>query len=97
MARVNTYLNFPRKTEEAFLFYKSVFGGEFTGGGVARFSDIPSIEGALPIAEEDKNLIMHIELPLIGGHINLGVLFLQKHILLSNIASNSDIVNYRQI
>lgn len=72
MARVNTYLNFPRNTEEAFLFYKSVFGGEFSGGGVARFSDIPSMEGAPPIAEEDKNLIMHVELPLIGGHVLMG-------------------------
>ena len=32
MARVNTYLNFSRNTEEAFNFYKSVFGGEFVGG-----------------------------------------------------------------
>jgi len=32
MARVSTYLNFPRNTEEAFNFYKSVFGGEFVGG-----------------------------------------------------------------
>lgn len=40
MARVSTYLNFPRNTEEAFNFYRSVFGGEFTGG-INRFSDIP--------------------------------------------------------
>ena len=72
MARVNTYLNFPRNTEEAFLFYKSVFGGAFSGGGIARFSDIPSSEGAPPMAEEDKNLIMHIELPILGGHVLMG-------------------------
>ena len=35
MATVSTYLNFSRNTEEAFLFYKSVFGGEFSGGGIA--------------------------------------------------------------
>lgn len=69
MARVSTYLNFPRQTEEAFLFYQSIFGGEFSGGGIARFSDIPSAEGMPPIAEEDKNLIMHIELPILGGHV----------------------------
>lgn len=34
MARTNTYLNFPRNTEEAFNFYRSVFGGEFTSGGI---------------------------------------------------------------
>jgi PhnB protein len=69
MARVNTYLNFPRNTEEAFNFYKSVFGGEFGGGGIARFSDIPPMEGAPAVAESDKNLIMHIELPIVGGHV----------------------------
>jgi len=42
MARVNTYLNFPRNTEEVFNFYKSIFGGEFSGGGIAHFSDIPA-------------------------------------------------------
>lgn len=72
MASVNTYLNFPRNTEEAFNFYKSVFGGEFSGGGVARFSDIPAADGVPPIAEEDKNLIMHIELPILGGHKLMG-------------------------
>ena len=72
MARVNTYLNFPRNTEEAFLFYKSVFGGEFSGGGIARFSDIHPSEGAPSMPEEDKNLIMHIELPILGGHVLMG-------------------------
>lgn len=69
MARVSTYLNFSRNTEEAFNFYKSVFGGEFSGEGIARFSDIPASEGMPTIAEEDKNLIMHIELPILGGHV----------------------------
>jgi len=69
MARVSTYINFPRNTEEAFNFYKSVFGGEFGGGGVARFSDIPVAKGMPAIAEDDKNLIMHIELQILGGHV----------------------------
>lgn len=72
MARVSTYLNFPRTTEDAFIFYKSVFGGEFSAGGIARFSDIPPAEGMPPIDENDKDLIMHIELPIIGGHILMG-------------------------
>jgi PhnB protein len=41
MARVTTYLNFTRNTEEAFRFYKSVFGGEFGGQGFMRFRNIP--------------------------------------------------------
>jgi PhnB protein len=72
MSRVCTYLNFSRCTEEAFLFYRSVFGGEFSGGGIARFNDIPSADGMLQLPEEDKNLIMHIELPILGGHVLMG-------------------------
>ena len=72
MARVNTYLNFPRKTEEAFNFYKSVFGGDFGGMGIARFGDIPAQEGMPPMAESDKNLVMHIELTILGGHVLMG-------------------------
>jgi len=68
MARTSTYLNFPRNTEEVFNFYKSVFGGEFGGGGVARLGDFPHPQ----LAEEDKNLIMHIEFPIVGGHILMG-------------------------
>ena len=71
MASTSTYLNFPRNTEEAFNFYKSVFGGEFFGRPM-RFGDIPSTEGMPPVAEEDKNLIMHIELPIVGGHMLMG-------------------------
>ncbi|HJS01275.1 MAG TPA: VOC family protein [Flavobacterium sp.] len=72
MARVNTYLNFVRNTEEAFLFYKSVFGGEFGDCGIARFGDIPASEEGPEVAEEDKNLIMHIELPILGNHVLMG-------------------------
>ena len=72
MARVSIYLNFPRHTEEAFNFYKSVFGGEFTGNRIARFKDIPPSEGMPPMAEEDKNLVMHVELPILGGHMLMG-------------------------
>lgn len=72
MAQVSTYLNFQRNTEEAFNFYRSIFGGEYSGGGIARFSDIPPSDGMPPIAEADKNLVMHIELPILGGHLLMG-------------------------
>jgi PhnB protein len=72
MASTSTYLNFPRNTEEAFNFYKSVFGGEFFGSGIMRFSDIPPQEGMPAISDEDKNLVMHVELPLLGGHMLMG-------------------------
>lgn len=71
MATVSTYLNFVRNTEEAFNFYRSVFGGEFTGG-VMRFRDIPPAEGMPEISESDKNLVMHVALPILGGHKLMG-------------------------
>jgi PhnB protein len=70
MARVSTYLNFPRQTEEAFIFYKSVFGGEFTG--LSRFSDIPPQDGMPQLPPDDLKLIMHIALPILGGHVLMG-------------------------
>ncbi len=71
MAKVSTYLNFPRNTEEAFNFYKSVFGGEFVNG-IQRMSSVPTPEGQPSLPEEDKNLIMHIALETIGGHMLYG-------------------------
>jgi PhnB protein len=72
MAKVSTYLNFPRNTEEAFNFYKSVFGTDFSGQGIMRFKDIPPTVEMPPLPEADKNLIMHIELPILGGHVLMG-------------------------
>lgn len=69
MARVSTYLNFAGNTEEAFNFYKGIFGGEFAGGGIRRFGDIPPAVDAPPISEADKKLILHVELEITGGHI----------------------------
>jgi PhnB protein len=71
MARVSTYLNFSRTTEEAFLFYKSVFGGNFTTP-IHRFSEVPRQPGQPPLAEADNNLVMHVELPILGGHVLMG-------------------------
>jgi len=71
MASTGTYLNFARNTEEAFSFYKSVFGTEFNGP-IARFGEIPPQEGMPPLPDADKNLVVHIELPIVGGHKLMG-------------------------
>lgn len=68
MARVTTYLNFPGNTEEAFTFYKQVFRSEFNGG-MQRFGDIEPHEGMPPMTDELKKLIIHVELPIVGGHV----------------------------
>lgn len=67
MATINVYINFNGNAEEAFTFYKSVFGGEFTR--VARFRDLASPE--FPVAASDADKIMHIALP-IGTNVLMG-------------------------
>ena len=64
MATANPYLNFNGNTEEAFNFYKSVFGGEFAT--LQRFKETPEA-GKIPANEQDK--IMHIALPIGNGNI----------------------------
>jgi PhnB protein len=66
VARVSNYLNFAGNTEEAFLYYRSIFGGEFGGGRIARFKDMPVPEGMPPMPEADQNLVLHIELEILG-------------------------------
>jgi len=67
MAIINPHVNFNGNAEEAFTFYKSVFGGEFVN--IVRLRDIESPD--FPVAENDKNKIMHIALP-IGGNLLMG-------------------------
>jgi len=64
MTTINPYLNFPGTTEEAFNFYKSVFGGEFSM--LQRFKDTP--EGG-NLSESDGNKIMHVSLPIAPGYV----------------------------
>lgn len=71
MAKVSVYLNFPNKTEEAFNFYRKIFGGEFTGG-IMRFRDVPPSEAMPPVPEADKDLVMHVSLPILGGFDLMG-------------------------
>jgi PhnB protein len=67
MALINPHINFNGNAEEAFTFYKSVFGGEFAK--VIRFKDLASPE--FPVAEKEENKIMHIALP-IGKNVLIG-------------------------
>ena len=60
MAQINPHINFNGNAEEAFTFYKSVFGGEFAR--IMRFKDISSPE--FPVTKKEANKIMHISLPI---------------------------------
>ncbi len=67
MALINPYLNFLGNTEEAFNFYKSVFGGEFKI--LQRFKDTPEAD---KLPEKDLEKIMHVALPIGNGNILMG-------------------------
>ena len=67
MARIDPHINFNGNAEEAFTFYKSVFGGEFKQ--IVRMKDISTAEH--PVAAEDIDKIMHIALP-IGTNLLMG-------------------------
>jgi PhnB protein len=71
MAQTSTYLNFERSTEEAFTFYKTVFGTEFVDG-IMRYGGVPASEGMSEMSEDDKNLVIHVQLPILGGHLLMG-------------------------
>src|SRR6476620_6072542 len=71
MARTSTYLNFDRNTEEAFNFYKSVFGTEFVNG-IMRHRDVPVPEGHPGPSDADKDLVINVQLPILGGHLLMG-------------------------
>ena len=68
MAFINPHINFNGNAEEAFTFYRSVFGGEFTK--IIRFKDLASPE--FPVAEKEENKIMHIVLPTGNGSMLMG-------------------------
>src|SRR5690606_2992252 len=70
-ARVSTYLNFPGNTEEVFSFYRSVFLTEFVGG-IQRFSDVPPNPDQPTMSDQVKKMVLHVELPILGGHILMG-------------------------
>ena len=72
MARTSTYLNFNRNTEEAFNFYQTIFGGDFGNGGIKRMGIVPTMQGMPAMADDDKNLVMHVELEILAGHVLMG-------------------------
>ena len=67
MASVSTYINTLGRTEEAFEFYRSVFGGEFLD--LVRFRDMDMGPASADLSEADGNAILHISLAILGGHV----------------------------
>lgn len=78
MARVSTYLNFTGNTEAAFRHYAAVFGTEITAP-IARMKDVPPGPGMPPLSDKEKDYVMHIEVPILGGHVLHGTDSLEMH------------------
>ncbi len=68
MAQISTYIHFNGNAEEAFIFYKSVFGGEFVQ--ISRFKDLANEE--FPVSEKEANKIMHIALSIGDNSLLMG-------------------------
>ena len=77
MARVSTYLNFMGNTEEAFEFYRSVFGTDYDVP-IMRIGDTPPDPDGPALSEADKNMVMHVELPILAGHVLMATDFLES-------------------
>lgn len=71
MAMVSTYLNFAGNTEDAFNFYRKVFRSAFSGP-IRRMGAVPSAPDMPTLSEAEKNLVMHVALPILGGHLLMG-------------------------
>ena len=69
MASINPYIHFDGNAEEAFSFYKSIFGGDFTS--FMRFKEMPN-NPDYPISDEDANRILHVTLPIGKNDILMG-------------------------
>lgn len=85
MTTINPYLNFNGNTEEAFNFYKSVFGGEFAT--LQRFGDMPPCPEAGNLSENDREKIMHVALPIGRGSVLMGTDSLEsmgQHLMAGN-------------
>lgn len=86
MALINPYLTFNGNCEEAFNFYKSVFGGDFTY--IGRFGEMPGDE-ANQMPEEQKNRIMHVSLPVSGSTLmgsDTGGEWASHHVVGTNVS-----------
>jgi PhnB protein len=77
MARVSTYLNFMGNTEQAFEFYRSVFGTAYLSP-IQRMRDVPADPNGPTLTDAEKEMVMHVELPILGGHVLMGTDMLES-------------------
>jgi PhnB protein len=90
MAKVSIYLNFQGNTEEAFRFYKEVFGTEFSAP-VFYMRDMPPQPGMQPLSEKDQGAVMHVALPILAGIEIMGTDMLESFGQKLQIGNNTTI------
>lgn len=77
MSKIAIYLNFQGNTEQAFNFYRSVFGTEFSAP-IGRMGDVPQDPNGPKLSEADRNAVMHVALPIVGGTEIMGTDMLES-------------------
>jgi PhnB protein len=91
MAQTNSYLNYMGQTEEAFNFYRVVFGTE-VAMPIQRMSDVPPGPGVPQLRDAEKKMVMGVEFPIVGAHILMGMGALEsmghKLVLGTNVSIN---------
>ena len=90
MAKTSIYLNFSGNTEEAFNFYKKVFGAEYSSP-IQRMADVPMDPGSKPLPENEKSLVMHVALPILGGTELMGTDILESMGMKLRVGNNMTI------
>jgi PhnB protein len=68
VARVSTYLNFMGNAEEAFEFYRTVFGTDYSVP-IQRMSDVPADPDGPALSDAEQQMVMHVELPILADHV----------------------------
>jgi uncharacterized glyoxalase superfamily protein PhnB len=92
MARTSTYLNFMGNTEEAFGFYRRVFRTEFSAP-IQRMGDVPAGPGMPTLSDDEKKMVMHVELPILAGHALMGTDAGRKTERLSQVKTSSRVTS----
>ncbi len=83
MMKLNPYLNFDGNAEEAFKFYQTVFGGELS---IMRMDSVPEMDN---LADDEKNLLMHVSLPLGDGQLLMASDCLKSQGQVLNVGNNN--------
>jgi len=90
MARVSTYLNFQGNCEEAFEFYRSLFGTEYLDP-IGRMGDVSFGPDGAQLSEAEQNMVMHVSLPILAGHVIMGTDMIESLGHVARIGNNTTI------